>query len=1002
VKTTLRLSIPSLTFAVCLVTNAGLGQTYEVLHSFSGPGGTPTATVVASPSGVLYGTTRTGGIFQRGSIYSLTPDGSGGFVYALVYSFAGPDGSTPWRELIFGADGDLYGGTHAGGASDVGTLFRVTPSGALTRLHDFADGGGQDPFQLLLASDGNIYGTATSGGAHGGGTVFRLGSDESFATVHDFDGATEGTAPVAGLLQVGAFLYGVTRDGGAGGAGTVFRLDLAGTLTTLHAFTGADGAAPAAALILGTDGDLYGTTSGGGAGGVGTVFKMDLSGAVTTLHSFNVQDGAKPFAPLILASDGKYYGTTTEGGPGGSKDYFPLGTVFRIDGLGNWELMAAFAQGYSGTPGSYPLAALADGHDGFLYGTTVEGLGSLYRLNPAAEFNYVYFFGADAGAYAPAGLLTEVKSALYGITQGGISSIYRLDGSDPTIIHAFSLGEGQGPSTLLLGTDGSLYGTATTAGPGGLGSVFRFTLPDTLEVLTGFDWGDGANPTGGVVEGPPGEFSGTTNQGGAGQLGTVFHIDASGTLTTLHSFDSGWFEGAYPTAPPVRTSDGSLYGPTVYGGPNAWGDLYAIDPLGAFSVFHAFNDFDGCCPGGPLVQGDDGALYGGTPQNGANGIGNLFRIDLLGNFTTIHDFAGPEGAGVYGVLLQAPDGLLYGTAQGGGSMNQGTVFRVDILGKNFEVLHDLQGNDGISPYSGLTLASDGAFYGTAGGGGFAGGGVIFRLGFDTPIPSLVAVRPSSGRAAGGTPITVFGNHLYAASSVSIGGLAATLPAVPDQGRVFSVSPALAPGTLNDVVVSVSGSRPAGASQTLPAAWFADFSDVSQDDIFHAYVETIFRDGISAGCGSGAYCRNDAVRRDQMAVLLLKAEHGSGYVPPACQSVFPDVPCPGPFADWIEQLAAEGVTAGCGGGNYCPGESVTRRQMAVVLLKAKEGSGYMPPPAVGIFDDVPPSDSFAPWIEELANRQITGGCQVSPPLYCPASPTTRGQMAVFLVKTFGLS
>jgi uncharacterized repeat protein (TIGR03803 family) len=992
----LRFVLPSLALGVCVAADAGLGQTYEVLHSFAAPGGQPSAAVLASPSGVLYGTTQSGGVFARGSIYSLTPNGSGGFDDSLLYSFTGPEGAAPFRALAFGPDGSLYGTTHAGGAAGVGVLFRFTPSsGAFTRLHDFADGGGQDPTELLLASDGSFYGTATAGGAHGGGTVFRLGSDESFATVHDFDGATEGSVPVGGLLQVGAFLYGTTRDGGTGGHGTVFRIDLAGNFTTLHSFVDADGSAPLAALIAGSDGNLYGTTAEGGAGGQGTVFRMDPSGTVTTLHSFQGQDGAAPDAPLFLASDGKYYGTTAGGGPGGGKDYFPAGTVFRIDGLGNFELRATFAAGILGTASYTPIAPLTDGHDGFLYGTTYGPLGAVFRLDPSDGFAFEYFFGSDGGLYGPGGRLTEVNGALYGVTGG---AIYRLDGSEATVVHAFAPQEGSGPSSLLLGSDGSLYGTMYSAGPFLWGSVFRFTLPDTFEVLHEFNFDDGANPLGGVVEGPAGEFYGTTSRGGIG-LGTVFHIDTSGTLTTVHSFAEGFLEGSDPTAAPVRTADGSLYGPATLGGPNAWGDLYAIDPLGSLSVFHAFNASDGCCPPGPLVQGTDGAFYGGSPQNAANELGNLFRIDLAGNFTSIHDFAGPEGAGSNGALLQAPDGLLYGGANGGGSAGQGTLFRVDTQGKSFEVLHDLQGNDGVGPGGGLMRASDGAFYGAAGG-GFAGGGVVFRLAPGSLVPALSAITPSSGRAAGGTAITVVGDHLFGVSGVSIGG-ASTPLAVPDQARVFTVSPTLAPGTLNDVTVEVATSRPRGAAQTLPAAWLADFSDVSDGDIFHAYVETIFRDGITAGCGAGAYCRDAAVRRDQMAVFLLKAEHGSAYAPPPCQQIFADVPCPGPFVDWIEQLAAEGVTAGCGGGDYCPGAPVTRAQMAVFLLKAKEGSSYTPPPAAGIFDDVPPSDSFAPWIEELANRQITGGCQISPPLFCPANPNTRGQMAVFLVKTFGL-
>jgi len=199
-----------------------------------------------------------------------------------------------------------------------------------------------------------------------------------------------------------------------------------------------------------------------------------------------------------------------------------------------------------------------------------------------------------------------------------------------------------------------------------------------------------------------------------------------------------------------------------------------------------------------------------------------------------------------------------------------------------------------------------------------------------------------------------------------------------------------------IVINVNASF--GTARNL---WFADFLDVPQGDGFHDYVETIFRKGITAGYGTGFYGRDDSVTRAQMAVFLLKAEHDSSYVPPPCTGAFPDVSCPSLFADWIEQLAAEGVTAGCGGGLYCPDSSVTRRQMAVFLLKAKESSSYTPPPATGIFGDVPPSDTFAPWVEELYNRGITGGCQASPLLYCPENPNTRGQMAVFLVKTFGL-
>jgi len=175
--------------------------------------------------------------------------------------------------------------------------------------------------------------------------------------------------------------------------------------------------------------------------------------------------------------------------------------------------------------------------------------------------------------------------------------------------------------------------------------------------------------------------------------------------------------------------------------------------------------------------------------------------------------------------------------------------------------------------------------------------------------------------------------------------------------------------------------------------------VPQSDPFHNYVEKIFRNGITAGCGGGSYCPQDSVTRAQMAVFLLKSEHGSAYVPLACTGVFADVPCPSLFADWIEQLATEGITAGCGGENYCPSLPVTRAQMAVFLLKTKHGSAFVPPPCAGIFGDVSCPSLFANWIEQLAAEQITGGCGGGN--YCPDNPNTRAQMAAFLVKTFGM-
>jgi hypothetical protein len=182
---------------------------------------------------------------------------------------------------------------------------------------------------------------------------------------------------------------------------------------------------------------------------------------------------------------------------------------------------------------------------------------------------------------------------------------------------------------------------------------------------------------------------------------------------------------------------------------------------------------------------------------------------------------------------------------------------------------------------------------------------------------------------------------------------------------------------------------------------ATFADVPTSNPFFHYVETIFQLGITGGCTTGNYCPGNPVTRAQMAVFLLKAEHGSAYTPPDCTGVFGDVPCPSTFAPWIEKLAAEGITGGCGGNNYCPNSTVTRKQMAPFLMKTLYGSSHTPPAATGVFIDVPVGNLFAPWIEELYSLGITGGCVASPLSYCPDNPNTRAQMAVFLVKTFNL-
>jgi hypothetical protein len=186
--------------------------------------------------------------------------------------------------------------------------------------------------------------------------------------------------------------------------------------------------------------------------------------------------------------------------------------------------------------------------------------------------------------------------------------------------------------------------------------------------------------------------------------------------------------------------------------------------------------------------------------------------------------------------------------------------------------------------------------------------------------------------------------------------------------------------------------------------YKTFADVAYTGFGFSHIESIYNAGITGGCATSPvslYCPNNSVNRAQMAIFLLRGIHGSAYTPPpATGTVFNDVPSNAFAAAWIEQLAAEGITGGCGGGNYCPNNAVTRSQMAIFLLRAKYGSSHTPPAATGtVFADIPSNAFAAAWIEQLAGEGITGGCGGGN--YCPNNSVIRSQMAIFLQRTFNL-
>jgi hypothetical protein len=190
-----------------------------------------------------------------------------------------------------------------------------------------------------------------------------------------------------------------------------------------------------------------------------------------------------------------------------------------------------------------------------------------------------------------------------------------------------------------------------------------------------------------------------------------------------------------------------------------------------------------------------------------------------------------------------------------------------------------------------------------------------------------------------------------------------------------------------------------AGQTFTVYQGLAFADVPPTHPFYAVIGKLSARNVTAGCGGGNYCPDQVVTREQMAAFIIRAL-GEFNPPTPPSQRFTDVLASSPFYSYIDRLAVLNITAGCGGGNYCPSAVVTREQMAAFLIRAL-GEFSPPLPPSQRFNDVVATNPFYNYIDRLAVLNITAGCSASPPLYCPADAVTRAQMAAFLVRAFNL-
>ena len=371
-----------------------------------------------------------------------------------LWTFSGGfDGGSP-NALSIGSDGTIYGTAASGGANNLGIVFQLTPNGdgwSESVLYSFTGGrDGSFPNALTFGADGNLYGTAQHGGnvncPSGCGTVFQLKPSSSgweLNVVHTFRGRVDGHDPVGVNFDSAGNIYGTTLYGGPSDQGAAYELTPtsggAWNETVLYSFTGGrDGGSPNPQLVIDASGDVFGTTPYGGVApglrGFGSAFELSPSSSGTRYamiaafigNGANLP-GAYPFFGLISDGAGTLYGTTT----GGDGDF---GNVYRLEPNplgGRWYFKVLHFLG-TNTNGSYPWFLIRDS-SGNLYGAAPtggtgkcpSGCGTLFAEQPISnswQFSLLYTFTGQNDGNGPSSLILDSDGNLYGTTLGSTSA----------------------------------------------------------------------------------------------------------------------------------------------------------------------------------------------------------------------------------------------------------------------------------------------------------------------------------------------------------------------------------------------------------------------------------------------------------------------------------------------------------------------------------------------------------------------------------------------------
>jgi photosystem II stability/assembly factor-like uncharacterized protein len=751
---------------------------------------------------------------------------------------------------------------------------------------------------------------------------------------------------------------------------------------------------PDALYTIGSTGSVYG------------ILKSSDRGATWFLAEGGLPDD---FQPWTLAAAPSQAGTAyviSNGQPA---------PVYRtLDGGVSWTLAS------SAVTNSYPVDMVVDANDGstVYLATSTEFLkstdgGTTWQpLTTAPLANRLFFDGR-----APAVLYATVSSnGLSMSTDGGASwqpaagtisdhTFYDLafDPSDSQKLYAATAGTASSPGGLFVSTNrGQTWSPVTLDSPATIATAVAVDPLDASRIYTAAS----AVPQQGV-------FHASVD---GGQTWTTLGSGLSGHISHDVACDAAVADSAYAVsnANVYRTDDAggswTLQGTTPY----AIVSL-AVDPTNSQNLYAGTLTLG---VGGVIRSVDGGVTW--NPASSGLTLSNLYQVAISPSAPDHVLVAGYEA--------------LYETVDGGDSWSP--ILTDQMRSAAFDPADSSILYAGVWPQyppggDGLLRSDDGGTTWNPPAGLPESGVLSIKVPANDPTHVYVALSQgvyrsadhglsfataSTGLLSGFSPMRLAMDASNPATLLVLGSPSAPAPAAPaaapapivfrttDGADSWKPVPSVLPLGFGifDVGVATGGRTFYASTYSGVFNFSRSFTDVPDSDPFWSVVDAAAMNGVTVGCGSGQFCPASVTSRASLAAFLLRGKNGGLYAPPpATGTVFADVPKGSLAADFIEELANEGITSGCGGGDYCPSAPVTRAETAVLVLKTLHGAGFVPPPATGtVFGDVPIDAFAAAWIEELFHEGISAGCGGGD--FCPDTPLIRAQAAALIVHAFGLS